>query len=656
MKMHSLSLLRLAAVGAATVPFHASAATLDIGSMEAKIDTTISAGVAVRMQDPNAALIGIENGGTARSVNGDDGNFGYEKGDVVSAAVKATVEMDLALSRNFGVFARGSAFFNPEANDAGDLDERLAANRSRQQGEAELGTLGHDRLDDDFELLDAFLYGSFALGDRYVSFNVGKQVVSWGESTFIRNGINILNPIDVAKIRLPGSEIKEALTPIPMVSLSTSLTDNLSMDLVWQTEWERVEIDPRGSFFSTNDIASDDGDNVVVSFGRRDDDNTRPIGDPRTDPGAGGDPENGNAQVWVPRDSDRAPDDETSQAGIALRYFAESLNSTEFGLYYVNYHSRTPNISAIRGESTNAFSQPGGPAAAPRCSDTTVGGCRATYFIEYPDDISLWGLSFNTGGPFGTALQGEVSYRANNPVQISGAEIVMAALGVPDTTLGNFAAGQTIQGYEEIDTTQIQTTITKAFGPSFGASQWVMLGEIGYTHQDLSDSVFNGPGAALPSCRTADDIEALTGGQVTQAQVLASVSNGSCQEAVGGGFATNSSWGYRIATRLDYANLFWNINVSPRLAFFHDVNGVSSTFTEGNKIVGVGVGFNYLERWRADVAYTVFTGGEVYSGTDPVPPSVPGVPGNSSQSADFATHANDSADRDFLAVSVSYAF
>ena len=249
MKMHSRSLLRLAAVGAATVPFHASAATLNLGGMEAQIDTTLSAGVAFRMQDPDAALIGIENGGSARSVNGDDGNFGYKKGDVVSAAVKATVDMDLAFNRNFGVFARGSAFFNPEASDAGNLDQRLAANRSRNRGEAELGPLGHDRLDDVFELLDAFLYGSFALGDRYISFNLGKQVVSWGESTFIRNGINILNPIDVAKIRLPGSEIKEALTPIPMVSLSTSITDNLSVDLVWQTEWDRVEIDPRGSFF-----------------------------------------------------------------------------------------------------------------------------------------------------------------------------------------------------------------------------------------------------------------------------------------------------------------------------------------------------------------------------------------------------------------------
>ncbi|MBB88252.1 MAG: hypothetical protein CMP06_13300 [Xanthomonadales bacterium] len=651
MTMHSRSLLRLAALGAATVPFHVSAATLDIGGMEANIDTTLSAGVSFRMQDPDESLIGITNGGTARSVNGDDGNYGYEKGDVVSAAAKVTVDLDLAFNRNWGIFTRASAFYNPDASDAGDLDERLAANVSRQRGDAELGERGHERLDNSLDLLDAFLYGSFSLGGQYISMNLGNQVVSWGESTFIRNGLNILNPIDVSKLRLPGSEIKEALTPIPMLFVQTSLTDNLSMEAVWQFDWEQVEIDPRGSFFSTSDIASDDGDNVVVSFGRRNDDNTRPIGDPRTDPMTGGDPENGDAQVWVPRGSNKAPDDETSQAGVAFRYFAESLNSTEFGFYYVNYHSRTPIISAVRGESTNAFSMPGGPAAAPRCTSSTAAGCRASYFIEYPDDISLWGVSLNTNGPFGTAIQGELSYRPNNPVQISGAEIIMASLGVPGTTLGAFAAGETIQGYEEIDTAQVQATVTKAFGPSFGAGQWVMLGEIGYTHQDLSDTIFNGPGAALPSCRTAESL-----GAATQAQVLAAVSNGSCQEAIGGGFATKSSWGYRLVTRLDYSNVFASVNISPRLVFFHDVNGVSSTFTEDNKIISAGVQFSYLQRWQADIAYTVFTGGEVYSGTDPVPPSTPGVPGNSTQSASFATRANDSADRDFLGVSISYAF
>ena len=36
-------------------------------------------------------------------------------------------------------------------------------------------------------------------------------MINWGESTFIQNGINVINPIDVTKFRIPGSELREAL-------------------------------------------------------------------------------------------------------------------------------------------------------------------------------------------------------------------------------------------------------------------------------------------------------------------------------------------------------------------------------------------------------------------------------------------------------------
>ena len=45
----------------------------------------------------------------------------------------------------------------------------------------------------------------------------GKQVVNWGESTFIGGGINSINPIDVSAFRRPGAEIKEGLIPVNML-------------------------------------------------------------------------------------------------------------------------------------------------------------------------------------------------------------------------------------------------------------------------------------------------------------------------------------------------------------------------------------------------------------------------------------------------------
>ncbi len=46
--------------------------------------------------------------------------------------------------------------------------------------------------------LDSFVYHNYTLDDLAGNVRLGKQVVSWGESTFISNGINAINPVDVA--------------------------------------------------------------------------------------------------------------------------------------------------------------------------------------------------------------------------------------------------------------------------------------------------------------------------------------------------------------------------------------------------------------------------------------------------------------------------
>lgn len=609
------------------IPWYASAYNFQIGELDVQLDTTVSAGAIWRMQDPSAQLIGITNGGTSRSVNDDDGNLRYEKGDVVSAVAKATQDLELKW-RDFGVFARYSYFYDFEISN----DDRT--------GPQALGPQANDRLKSDSQLLDLFAYGRFDLGGRALNVRIGKQVVSWGESTFIQNGLNVINPIDVSRLRAPGAELKEALLPITALTLSTSITDNLSVEALWMLNFDEIEIDPRRSYFSTSDVASDDSTKAFTGFGRRFDDNQPPTGIGTS----------GEAQLWVDRDPDREVEDEKQQYGIALRYFAENLNYTEFGLYYLRYHSRVPLVSGIRGgaagipgstSGASAYAPPPAPAGFTLNGDTR-------YFVEYPEGINTYGLSFNTSVPFGVALQGEYTYRPNLPVQIAATEVLLAVLGNPN--YGGYGvlpvgAGYT-RGWDAVNAHQVQFTGTKAFGPMFGAQQFVLLGEAGYNHLDLEDGkAYAGPGTPLPSCQNI-------------APVLTAASGGACHDE---GYATRGSWGYRAVTRLDYENLLGPVGVSPRLAWVHDVNGVGPNFTEGNKAIGVGIGFNYLQRWQADIAYTVFTGGRTFSGTDTTAPGTvlgPGtqVPGAASQDPSYAISANPNKDRDFLAVNISYAF
>ena len=68
---------------------------------------------------------------------------------------------------------------------------------------------------DNIYLLDAYVYGSFDVGETDLQLRLGRQVINWGESIFIQ-GVNQTNPIDVPAARRAGAELKEILMPVWM--------------------------------------------------------------------------------------------------------------------------------------------------------------------------------------------------------------------------------------------------------------------------------------------------------------------------------------------------------------------------------------------------------------------------------------------------------
>lgn len=620
------------AVAVATGGGNALAFEFQSGEVTGSFDTTVSLGALWRMEDRKASLISIANGGTSRDPNAEDGNLQYDQHELVSTTLKATHDLELKY-RNFGAFLRASYFYDPTIEDKDGLN-RAAEN--------ELGSDG--------EFLDAYVRGTFQVGERNLNLRLGRQVVSWGESTFIQNGINILNPVNVSRLRAPGSELKEGLLPTAMIHASQELTDNLSVEAALPFEWKKTKIDPVGSFFSTNDFVADGGTRAYTGFGRRTDLNGA----------AGVFPASPDGALYAPRSADREADND-GQYGLALRYFMPALNNTELGFFHANYHSRTPYASGYRGGLTAAATiipgctvvdiptflgvfagNPANAVAATNaaCADARTRGAAATsgvpgtYFVEYPEDIKLWGVSFNTAGPAGIALQGEYSYRPNQPMQLPSADLLLAAVGLTNQLTSppaaNVAYGTEISGYRRVKMQQLQFTGTKTFSQALGAEQLALVGEIGFTHLDLPGNMqFAAPGCHLP--------------QVGSSVITSSGSTSA------GCFATENSWGYRLVGRLDYPNAIGAATVSPRLAFSHDVSGRGPTFNEGAKALTLGVGFNYQHKWQADIAYTAFFGGKEISGTDPGPV-------HPSQPATYASHTNPLVDRDFLAISVSYSF
>lgn len=608
---------------AALLAAPAQAVSFNIGEVEGQFDSTLTVGASWATARPDADLIGANNGGRGLSQTSDDSHLNFKRGETFSKIFKGVHDLELKY-RDSGLFLRGKYWYDFELKDEGRPFKAID-DSNRKQGAQASGA----------ELLDAFVYQRYTLGELPGTVRLGRQVVSWGESTFLQGSVNAINPIDVAAFRRPGSELREGLIPVNMFYVAQNLSDNLSLEAFYQLEWDQTVVDNCGTFFSQPDLVADGcADNLAVL--RRRDALAASLGPLapavlgvlQANGASWGAPDEG---VRVRRGADRDARDD-GQFGVALRYYVEPLG-TEFGAYFVNYHSRAPIFSATAADpGVFGLLSPLNPAGlgpqlvgagvplaqagsvASQIAPLLVAG-NSRYFIEYPEDIRLYGLSFSTTLPSGTAWSGEISYRPNAPVQINTTDILYGGLTPldPNLSLVQATPGRDAHGYRRKEITQLQTTFTHFFDQVMGASRLTLVGEIGWTHvgglESRSklrygrDPVF-GPGP-LPNGRC----QTLNAGTLSGAEQR-NLSR-YCEDD---GFTTRNSWGYRLRAVWDYNDAIAGINLKPNLAWSHDVDGYSpgpgGNFEEGRKAISVGLDADYQNTYTASLAYTDFFGGK----------------------------------------------
>ncbi len=612
---------------------HIQAIEFYANGIEAQFDSQISIGSSWRMEDQDSYLTrGIEPGSTdINKENGNDGDLNYKNGDAFSQIFKGSHDLQVNYD-NVGFFVRGKYWHDTALEQKSELDDSTNHQLAKYSGAT---------------VLDAFVYGEFDVLGMPLDLRLGKQVVSWGESTFIRNGINQVNPVDVSAFRRPGAEIKEGLIPVNMAFASLGLTDNLNAEMFYQLSFQESVIDDCGTYFSTNDYAAQ-GCNTINTIGGE-----------------------------ISRSEDaKAKND--GQFGIAFRYFSESLD-TEFGGFAMNIHSRTPSVGGIKAKFNElamfdtlnlggAFvpmanvltpaTVPGGYEglkAAAQADPVNYGGALAavnfaaatytmaglstnnlyltpgippaisnnitpmSYAIEYIEDQQIAGLSFATNMA-GVSVSGEVSHRLDVPMQVNSVQLITAsllsdatyayvykqALSNPDTAIAAANLGTTVEaladnaatnqvitmygsvgedvlnqkdgtylsGTRPFDISQAQVTAIKLFDHVLGASSVAFVAEAGYTFiHGFDDDGFTKFG----------NFEA----PVTQ-----------------------KSWGYRGLVSGTYNNVFSGVNISPSVAFGHDVEGVSSNFKEDQTTLGLSLKAEYLNTYSTALAYNIYDGGD----------------------------------------------
>tara|TARA_R110000868_G_scaffold92996_5_gene257727 strand:+ start:3990 stop:5999 length:2010 start_codon:yes stop_codon:yes gene_type:complete len=627
------------------VAAHAQAVEFSFADNEVtgSIDSTVSYGQLWRVQGQDKSN---------NDINTNDGNRNFDTG-LVSEVFKITTDME-ARYQNYGVFVRGTAFYDTQIMDK--RNDYLSQNNPSQPSQntpndSSFTYETRHKAGRGAQILDAYVYGNWDVADMPVSGRFGKQVFNWGEGLFYRGGINTTNPVDAAKFRLPGAELKEVLVPVEALSFNVGLTDNLSMEAFYQFNWKESAIDPVGTYFSETDLFADGGNTAYSTQAA-----LLPVGNlykglsARNVGGLMGGrsvDSSGNIQVAKIGSDINAKND--GQYGFNFKYIAEELNSTEFGAYFVNYHSKEPTIAADLGsytglnladiqagatpgikqsvaasqnitvaqlESAIASAPTGALATAYRNALSSAVGGVATIDVanqvnarrEYAEDIRMYGFSFNT--TVGNAsVFGELAYRPNLPIGVATTndllgdllgQAVPLASGRPVNIGGQqVRLGDVIHNVERVEAYNTTLGTIYNFGPTAGFDSLFGVFELGSEHLRGSDLKYT----------TKDGATRYYSGRGNNSYV----SGGDRDDQV-----NKNAYGYTMVLSGTWNDVYAGVNVSPYVVYKDDFEGNSyqtGNFIEGRKAYTLGVKASYLNSLEGELAYTEFFGGGQNNGS-----------------------------------------
>jgi len=363
----SVCLIVLSAGAAHAFQFKASE------SISGSLDTQFTLGAGIRMVNQNPNLIGdptVNSGAnTGFSSNGDDGNLNYNKHDLYATYLKITPELLLKFPEDFKFMVRATGLYDFKATDT----QRTELSETAKQQVAR-----------DILLLDLWASKDLNIGSQRARVRFGYQVISWGESIFGIGGINSTNSLDFEKLSIPGTQLKEAVLPAPILSFASGLGRGFNIEAYYQFHWDRNRLPPVGTYFSVADILGKGRQPLFINV------------DPTSrgflnfgglDPAA--DPSQANTFA-LPIANDITPKN-SGQYGVAMHYKPPGV-SLDLGFYFMNYHDKMPVLSAL--------------------ADATVQW-------SYLEDRKLYGISANL--PVGNwAVGWELSYRPKDAVALTG--------------------------------------------------------------------------------------------------------------------------------------------------------------------------------------------------------------------------------------------
>ncbi|HZP11788.1 MAG TPA: DUF1302 family protein [Nevskiaceae bacterium] len=601
------------------------AGSFDLFGIDTQYQLQATYAVGIRTEKPNDGIINTPPAESIpiptylkfpESANYDDGDRNFRRWSLVNNRVSMLGEL-LFQKDDYGVLVRGDAFYDNVYRRSNDNNSPDTINKYEQPNTAFTDAASYyDGMR--ARVLDAYAFGTWNIGSTVLNVRIGRQVVAWGESLFFDGVALSQGPADATKATVPGADVKSILLPVNQISLQYSLTDSLTLLGQYKLQYEPVELNPVGEFFSVADVVGPgrefiwgiknplylptysavdltgstqpNGENDLAAAGRLVVDllkqnGTLPPNEPLTPAllsaldtltqqlnniglnvsvpaqvlALGVLP---NTPKYVnPQYAGEIRPSRYGQYGVGLRYAITP--GTTLGGYFLRYHDTVPSLVQNYGDAVLL------PSPAPGVPDITTGtlGIKVpvTYNVKYFDGVKLGALSMSTT-LFGANIGAEAIYRHGIPVLVNAYEGILGP--VPTPVRSNVG--------------QLDLTALYVVGPSPFWDSLTFVGDIGANRIFSWDSVqgVNDPSQFYHSLKYDRD-----------------------------------AWAYYLLTFIDYKNIFngWDLQIPVSFAGVgagHSslLSGFGSLMGEGDYRASIAFNFTWLQQLTLGIGYNAFIG------------------------------------------------
>jgi hypothetical protein len=568
----------LSALGA--VP--ACAADWDVAEGKLSVKGSVTLGAAWRtvsqdsnlLANINSSQIGIP-GTTITPTTGrnqDDGNLNFSKGDPVSEIINGYLSIEYKQGDTTGLVS-AKAWYDyalekrdvPWGNIPNGYTPDTPLSDAGAQPRSKFSGVSLDNL---------YVNRHQQVGGMPLEWTLGWQKLDWGNRYIVIGGLRDLNPIDIPALTRPGmlQRDQETRIPVPQLFARLGLAPSTSIEGFYQLQFERNAPNECGTFYSGVDWLSD-GCNAVLLGNVSD----------RVALASG---------LYLKRADDRLASN-AGQFGVALTQSVEDW-ATKFGLYATQFHSRIGYSGVIKS---------GRPAAAPPFIPGDPDGLNPKYYTQWPEDIHMFGATFETRFKGGTAF-GELTYRPNQPFQLNASDLLNAvASNVAPTPLRAeeqaLAPGGTLSGFERLKQVQMQLGAVGLVPGVLGATAFNWGAEMIY--KDV-------PNLPDPTVTRFGRVDVFGQGPV----------DGVCpppaqpvQCSVTGGYVSRHAYGYRLVAGLRFGDVASGVDLIPSMLFGQDISGWSGDggILEGRKLAITSLRLNMRSGFTADIAWVPTWGG-----------------------------------------------